>query len=144
MPDVTPDSRPAARIKDPDALRRARLRFRSCAACGAPAGGVHHLIPRGEGGDDVIANLLGLCGHGTMRCHGALHGSPYVAEIPPAYGGATTFAHVDERRDALWVTSRIGRHVAAHRPDSVAYVLGKLGADAGADYLLRRYQLEIP
>lgn len=45
-----------------------------CRVCGASAylgyTGLHHLVPRSQGGDDVPDNLVPLCGSGTMGCHG--------------------------------------------------------------------------
>lgn len=136
MGDVIPFPRPAARIKDSDALARARALYRTCAACGAPAGGIHHIIPRGEGGDDDVANMVALCGHGTMGCHGAHHGNPYVVHRP---GLQTSF-----RRDAEWVNKRIGQYIRDHRCDIILYVIHKLGPTAGPDYLHRRYQIDPP
>lgn len=45
-------------------------RERSCRACrGASSLHRHHLVSRGQGGDDVDANLVPVC----RRCHWALH-----------------------------------------------------------------------
>jgi hypothetical protein len=143
MADLTPDPKPAARIVDRDALAVARLRGDECVACGRPPGSVHHVIPRGERGDDVTENLLLLCGSGTSGCHGAWHGNPYLVEdkrtrIVESRPG------LYERRDADWVAVRIGHHIAASRPDTIDYVFAKLGANPGRAYLLRRYKLEVP
>lgn len=32
----------------------------------------HHVVPKGQGGDDVPENLVWACGHGTVGCHGVL------------------------------------------------------------------------
>src|SRR5205814_1698810 len=53
------------------------------------------------------------------------HGNPYVVD--------------GERRDADWVARRIGNRIVAERPDVIEYVKAKLGDDAGAAYLERRY-----
>lgn len=138
-PDVTPDPKSAARVVDPAALRAARLAGDECAACGRPPGSVHHVIPRSEGGDDVPANLVLLCGSGTTGCHGAWHGNPYaIARREVVIVGSTM-----ERRNAEWVAQRIGHHIAAARPDTIAYVIEKLGPDPGSSYLLRRYRLDV-
>jgi hypothetical protein len=31
-----------------------------------------HLVPKGQGGDDVDANIVPLCGSGVTGCHGSL------------------------------------------------------------------------
>lgn len=120
-------------------MRAARIASDYCAACGGEPGGVHHVIPRSEGGDDVAGNLLLLCGTGTSGCHGAYHGNPYEAEsiIWDRLLGAPQ--PITERRDADWVARRIGITIEALRPDVMVYVFGKLGWDAGAAYLERRY-----
>jgi 5-methylcytosine-specific restriction endonuclease McrA len=46
----------------------------TCQACGAkPAGQVHHIQPRSQGGADDLANLITLCG----RCH------MVISPVPP-------------------------------------------------------------
>lgn len=130
---MTADPKPLARVKDTDAVRRARLRWDACAACGGDAGSAHHVVPKGERGDDVEANLLMLCGHGTAGCHGAEHGNPYVKVI----------GIFQERRDAAWVHRRIGLTILHDRPDTIAYVLSKMGSERGADYLRRRYCIDL-
>lgn len=138
------DFKPERRIIDPSATRRTLLRYRACIACGAPASNGHHLLPvgRGQTGDDVEANILSLCGTGSLGCHGALHGSPYYAVVNVAAFASVT-ASTSERRDADWVTRRIGERLPAERPDSIAYVLAKLGDTAGRDFLRRRYHLDL-
>lgn len=113
---------------DRKAGAQARLASRSCAACGREASNAHHVIPRGSPyfGDDVVENLVVVCGTGTGYCHGALHGSPYVDKV-------------GRRWTEQDVRYAIGEHLVKHRPDVIAYVLAKLGDVAGADYLVRRY-----
>lgn len=88
------------------------------------------MIPRGapHHGDDVAANLLAMCGSGTTGCHGAFHGSPYTDD-----------------RGRRWTTAdvqaAVGRTISA-RPATLSYVLGKLGDQAGREFLRRRYLLE--
>jgi len=137
-----PDPRPVARLVDRHALRVARLTSDACAACGRTAGSVHHVIPRSEGGDDVAGNLLLLCGSGTTGCHGALHGSPYVITRQVVQDYIRVLGEVEERRDADWVAERLGLHIVNWRPDILTYVYGKLGREAGAAYLVRRYLLD--
>lgn len=70
------DPKPEPRVKSPEALREAREAFRGhpCVACGDGRVGVslHHVVPRSQGGDDVVENLVPLCGDGTRGCHGLL------------------------------------------------------------------------
>lgn len=32
----------------------------------------HHVVPKGQGGDDLDVNLIWVCGDGTRGCHGVL------------------------------------------------------------------------
>lgn len=125
-----------------------------CVACGRAAGSVHHVVQRGSPhfGDDVLENLVTLCGDGTTGCHGAWHGSPYWFVI--GRGRATTVpaATVDwprdapaeyrERRDQEWVGKRVGQHLLRDRPDVIGYVLRKLGTDPGVEFLYRHYRIK--
>jgi hypothetical protein len=73
--EARPDPKPAARIIDAtvgyDKLRREQ-RCRLCGRFFAYGLGLsrHHLVPRGQGGDDVAENIVPLCGDGTRGCHG--------------------------------------------------------------------------
>lgn len=122
-----PDFKPEPRIVDRTATKRALLRYPTCLACGERATNGHHVlsIGRGQTGDDVIPNIVGLCGTGSSGCHGAFHGNAYTVRR--------------ERRDREWVARRIGERLPTSRPDVITYVLGKLGAEAGADFLERVY-----
>jgi hypothetical protein len=135
------DPKQGKRIVDTTAVRRALLTYPYCAACGRPAGSAHHVIQKGAPhfGDDVIANIVGLCGTGTMRCHGAYHGSPYYHALPGLLNGR---ADTIERRDTEWVARRIGKHLLAARSDVIEYVIGKLGVEFAAVYLNRFYYLD--
>lgn len=115
----TPDPKAGRRIIDPEAIRRAQLAAGACVACGAPAGSIHHVVPRGAPylGDDVPGNLVPLCGSGTTGCHGAVH-----------HGHEVTL-HL------------VGKAIAAD-PSTLAYVERKLGPTAGRDYLRRRYGVD--
>lgn len=52
----------------------------SCPICGRQALNVHHQPPKGRGkilmlgGHFLRPSLFGLCGSGTMGCHGRIHG----------------------------------------------------------------------
>lgn len=137
-----PDPKPAPRIKDGDASKVKLLSDPACRACRRPAANCHHLVPKGaQRGDDVPQNLIPLCGSGSDGCHGALHGSPYFYEIArsPAYvGGGAEVAY--ERRDSEWVRRRIGQRL---RPEELLYVRSKLGEEAAAEYLHRRYYVTV-
>jgi hypothetical protein len=72
----------------------------------------HHLLSKGQGGDDVLSNLAGLYGDGTRGCHGALtSGNPVIdldgSRIIPAE-----------------VRAGIGRRL---REDQRAYVVNREG-----------------
>lgn len=146
------DPKAPPRVEDRTATRRALLAHPECLACGGPASNGHHVLPvgRGQSGDDVVENVVGLCGTGAMLCHGAFHGSPYVITLghewtEPAKGGGTALraAYRTERRDREWVARRIGERLPGERPDVVAYVLRKLGDGPGRDFLRRVYHLHL-
>lgn len=124
------DPKPEPRIRDSAALARARLLWDECASCGKPPANGHHVIPRSEGGDDVEANIVLVCGSGSWRCHGALHGAPYQ-------DGARRWSTAE-------VYAAVGAFILANRPDTIEYVLTKLGWTAGREYLQRRYYLSLP
>lgn len=134
MTDVCPDWKQERRTKDRDALARARLSGEACAACGRPPANAHHLLPKGSPwfGDDVAENLVLLCGSGTMLCHGAVHGSPYVDE------------KTGKRWDEKTVRAAVGAYLLRRRRDAIDYVLAKLGETAGRAYLRDRYHLDLP
>jgi len=72
-----PDPKPRPRVQDPTAgytKIRAEQRCRLCGMGFARGLGLtrHHVVPKGQGGDDVADNLVPLCGHGTIGCHGAV------------------------------------------------------------------------
>ncbi len=131
-----PDFKPPPRIVDRTATKRALLTYPTCLACGQAAANGHHILAvgRGQSGDDVIENIIGLCGSGTMRCHGAFHGNPYTVQIG-------NWVLDVERRDREWVARRIGERLPTARPDVVAYVLGKLGREPGGAFLEATYYM---
>jgi len=93
-------------------------RWRNCVVCGEPGGTAHHVIFKGQGGDDVVANGVMLCGSGTTGHHGLMH------------------AMDEETRRG------IGGHIVRDRPDTFEYVTDKLGDEQGRDYLRRTYFTE--
>lgn len=142
-----PDQKAESRIVDRSATTRALLTYPECAACGHAASNGHHVIPIGRGatGDDVVENVVGLCGTGTERCHGAFHGNPYEAEVYLIDDGlGPDVRYGKQRRDREWVCRRVGEHLLDRRPDVIAYVLGKLGDGPGRAFLERVYYLEVP
>ena len=47
----------------------ALIRDGRCMRCGAPPSEVHHIKPRGAGGDDSLQHLISLC----AQCHADVH-----------------------------------------------------------------------
>lgn len=139
-----PDLKAPPRIVDPTATTRALLLYPDCAACLYPASNGHHVLPIGRGatGDDVVENVVGLCGTGTGLCHGAFHGNPY--SVPLCVGAEGKLGQY-VRRDREWVCRRIGQHLLDRRPDVIKYVLWKLGPGPGPGraFLSRVYYLEV-
>jgi len=129
---VTADPKQGKRTVDQSTVRAFLLMHDECAACGHISSNAHHVIQKGAPhfGDDVPGNLLAICGTGSMRCHGAIHGGPYIVE------------HTGQRRDQEWVARRLGEAIL-NRPDVVAYVLGKLGEQPGREYLRRFYYVDV-
>ena len=133
MIDVQPDPKPERRkgnaprrIVDPVAIRMKMATELECrAGCGRRADSAHHLIQKGAPhfGDDVMGNIVGVCGHGTAGCHGAIHGNPYVDQD-------------GERWTTERVAAAIGETLTA---PEIAYFLQKLGRDAGIEFLARHY-----
>jgi len=74
-----PDPRPPRRIVDPEAGKAKVAAEGECRLCGhVPSGhpldslNRMHVIPKGQGGDDVEDNIIPGCGSGTTGCHGLL------------------------------------------------------------------------
>lgn len=143
---MSADPKSGKRIVDPGVYALARIRWDACAACGGEPGSVHHIVQRGSPyfGDDVIANVLLLCGSGTTGCHGAWHGSPYTVthhvRIHPWCGVPEP---LKERRDADWVAGRLGVRIATSRADTLAYLIEKLGRVPAQEFLLRNYRTTV-
>lgn len=118
------DPKPPPRYIDPEVFAIFHSIGRECLSCGYWRASAHHLVSRAQGGDDVMENLLGLCG----ACHGALHdGNAYHA-----YGTTHTPEGVRNRIGAF-LTSEAGE-------DHLNYVKTKLGP--GAAVFLSRYGVE--
>lgn len=65
-----PNPRPARRVVD-DAAGVEKCAREGCRVCGATSGPYarHHLVPRGQRGDDVDDNLVRLCDPWEPYCH---------------------------------------------------------------------------
>lgn len=127
---MTADPKPAPRVVDRKASKRKLLLDPWCRSCPSRATNCHHLVGKGQRGDDVDDNLIPLCGSGTTGCHGALHGTPST--------------HQGRRRTARDVRLAIGLKI---HPSEYGYVLGKLSAadgdlEPGRQYLRDRYYVE--
>lgn len=72
-----------------------------------------------------------------MRCHGAWHGSPYTAQVGVLGGG-----YRPERRDRRWVAARMGSFIVRRRPDTLLYVVEKLGLEPAAAFLESEYLIQ--
>lgn len=96
-----PDPKPSARRRKPYAMKAQRLSDPWCLICGSLAQSTHHVIKRGQGGDDTRANLVSLCGTGTTGCHGLI-----------------------ERNDPE-AKAALGRAIVERRPDVIEYVKAK-------------------
>lgn len=74
------DPKPAPRVTDPAAmpvdcsmLTEVERAVGVCPCCSRRRRLTrHHLVGRGQGGDDLPVNLVWVCGDGTRGCHGVL------------------------------------------------------------------------
>lgn len=135
MTDVRPDPKPRPRIRATStqwrALRVRKLLGRPCRLCPAAATNLHHVVPRSQGGDDVEANLVEVCGSGTTGCHGATETGERCVD-------ADGTAH-----DPDVVNARIRRFVAESHGHCL-YLVKKLGGPDQARSFLDRYYPERP
>jgi len=72
---VQPDTKPAKRVRASQAEWaeiHQHFEHACCVSCGLAYRSLHHILPRSQGGSDIIVNLAPLCGDGTMGCHGIL------------------------------------------------------------------------
>lgn len=81
------DPRPAKRIKADHLgwqLLRSVILQRPCGICGEQATECHHLYPKGQGGDDLQVNLVGLC----RGCHErvTVNDPAFTRELPITTG----------------------------------------------------------
>lgn len=112
------DPKPAKRIKDPSVAKELHLRGVICVLCGN-WGSLHHIYPRGQGGDDVTANLVGLCGDGVSGHHGLIEGGDVVTRMA------------------------LGEYISDHRADTVFYVQQKLGEEEGREWMRQKFYMPL-
>lgn len=108
---MPPDPKPPARVRDPALLRSLHMEWGECALCGSTRTlSLHHVHKHPR--DDVRANLVMLCGSGTTGCHGMIeHHAPVVCHDLAVY-------------------------LLAFRPDTIDYLVGKLGStDAAREWM---------
>lgn len=113
-----PDPKPLKRIRDAKVMKRLHGRRVWCVLCGN-RGSLHHVYPRGQGGDDVSENLVGLCGDGVRGHHGLIES-----------GDVTT-------------RMELGDYLYASRPDTVLYLRYKLGFGEGSEWLRQRFFMRL-
>lgn len=108
-----PDPKPPRRKKNAKVMKALHLKGVICVLCGEP-GTLHHVLPRSQGGDDIEANLLGLCGDGVAGCHGLIEANDEKTRID------------------------LGLYIMLDRLDTYDYILEKLGREQGLSWLQRR------
>lgn len=113
------DPRPAARVKDPDLLKKLHREWKECVLCLETYRlSLHHIHKHPK--DDVRANLVMLCGDGTTGCHGFI-----------------------EHKDPS-VLLQLGGYILGSRPDTIAYLAFKIGPASCTDWLRRQYGVYRP
>lgn len=112
-----PDAKQAKRVRDPKAMKAVHEQGCFCVLNCGDRGSVHHVLPRSQGGDDVDANMVCLCGSGTTGHHGKVEANDTATLV------------------------LLGEHLLLERPDTVAYIKTKLGETGGAEWLARRLHL---
>jgi hypothetical protein len=118
-----PDPRPRRRIRDRNLMSELHVRWRgdcvlaAFSPCVRYRYSLHHIHKHPR--DDVEANLVMLCGHGTIGHHGMIE------------------SHDEFAKAAL------GRWLLRERRDTVEYLIGKLGSvEAATEWF--RSQLYAP
>lgn len=86
--------------------------------CNRQIGSYHHILPKGQRGDDVLSNLVGLSGDGTRGCHGALTSGNRVNDGKNYPDQSTRWITPEQ------VAAGIRRNL---RPDQIAYVTAREG-----------------
>ena len=114
-----PDFRPSKRVKNPKVAKKLHANLGPCVLCGDPAQSLHHVLPRSQGGDDVEACLVAVCGDGVRGCHGLLENQDLQARMD------------------------LGAYLRMNRPDTLSYIRGKLGDEEGSEWLTRRLLIHL-
>lgn len=112
---MTPDPRPARRVRDSEIFRLLHSdRDKECVITGWTDDlEIHHVLPRSKGGDDMRANLVFLRRDIHRR----------VTVNDPV------------------VLRQLGEHLVSERPDTIEYLRWKLGERA-EDWMRRRLHIE--
>lgn len=116
---MAPDPKPARRIVDPKATTKALALHPWSIASGVLAHTGHHVLGKGQRGDDVVENIVGLTGSGTTGEHGRVHAADPV------------------------VLRLVGEGIRDDRPDVIAYLRWKLGDVAAVEYLRSKYLVDV-
>lgn len=104
------------RIRDDEVYTLFHKRDHVCVCCGSRDVSAAHIIGRGAGGDDVVANLVPLCGDGSRGCHGAYdNGHAYQGA-----GGRRITPEIVRWSIARYIRSEAGE-------DAAVYLIAKLG-----------------
>lgn len=90
------------RIKDPELLRALHLDWKECVLCLETYRlSLHHIHKHPR--NDVIGNLVMLCGDGTTGCHGLIEARDHVT------------------------SQQLGRYILESRPDVIEYLIEQTG-----------------
>jgi hypothetical protein len=99
-----PDPRASTRIVDAGAGREKLREEGCCRICdrrptGHPLDALNrmHIVPRGQGGDDVDDNIVPGCGSGATGCHGLLTSACEDSHHPAGLTVAEARARMNER-----------------------------------------------
>ena len=97
---MTADPKRGPRVRNPDLMRAMHTEHRECCLCGRTNRlELHHVLPRGRGGDDVRSNLVWLC----AEQHGRITSNDAATRL------------------------LLRRHLEARRPDTLSYLNRKMG-----------------
>ena len=111
---VEPDWKQAPVVRDPGLLPDLHKEWKECALCGRSVGklSLHHVLKHPK--DDLRANLVMLCGHGTAGCHGDIE-----------------HAHVERKLE-------LGLYIVEFRPDTIEHLTWRLAPLETAEHWLQR------
>lgn len=125
-----PHPKPPKRVVDRDAVREKLLSDRSCRLCGkrgkitvigdrtyvAGLSG-HHIVPRGQGGDDVPENIVPLCGDGVRGCHGEVETNKrWIRVTLRSHLREDEIKYVIGKKGWAWMERRYPRHITTDIP----------------------------